>query len=120
MKLTCRQCSRVIFSAPRILEGKTFCDNDFCLEEFWKVEHGIYRHAKYDFPDFNATYPSFRDRLGDAPIRDDCERYVRGADVAAVDSFLLGVTQELEFLGLLPVDFSISRSALRTTSLDEL
>jgi hypothetical protein len=57
VKLTCCQCSRVIFSAPRILEGKTFCDNDFCLEEFWKVEHGIYRHAKFDFSDFNATYP---------------------------------------------------------------
>ena len=57
MKLTCCQCSRVIFGAPRILEGKTFCDNDFCLEEFWKAQHGIYRHAKSDFPDLNTTYP---------------------------------------------------------------
>jgi hypothetical protein len=56
VKLTCCQCSRVIFSGPRILEGKTFCDNDFCLEEFWKVQHGTYRHAKSDFSDFNATY----------------------------------------------------------------
>ena len=57
MKLTCCQCSRVIFGAPRIRDRKTFCDNDFCLEEYRKVEHGIYRHAKSDFPDFNATYP---------------------------------------------------------------
>ena len=76
MKLTC--CSRVIFSAPRILEGKTFCDNDFCLEEFWKVQHGIYRHVKSDCSDFNASY--FRDRLGGTPIRDDRERYVSGAN----------------------------------------
>ena len=57
MKLTCCQCSRVIFGAPRTRDRKTFCDNDFCLEEYRKVQHGIYRHAKSDFPDFNATYP---------------------------------------------------------------
>jgi hypothetical protein len=45
---------------------------------------------------------------------------VRRAGVAAVDSFLPCVTQEPEFLGFLPLDFSISRSASRTTSLDEL
>jgi len=57
MKLTCCQCSRVIFDIPRLSQGKTFCDNDFCLEEFRKVQHGVYRRAKSDFPDFNATYP---------------------------------------------------------------
>ena len=57
MKLTCCQCSRVIFAIPRFSQGKTFCDNDFCLEEFRKVQQGMYRHAKSDFPDFNATYP---------------------------------------------------------------
>jgi hypothetical protein len=58
MKLTCHQCSRTIFAIPRTRGGKIFCDNDFCLEEFRKVEQGIYRRAKYDFPDFNATYPA--------------------------------------------------------------
>jgi hypothetical protein len=57
MKLTCCQCSRVIFGIPRFSQGKTFCDNDFCLDEFRKVQQGMYRYAKSDFPEFNATYP---------------------------------------------------------------
>ena len=57
MKLSCCQCSRIIFDIPRFSQGKTFCDNDFCLEEFRKVQQGMYRHAKSDFPDFNTTYP---------------------------------------------------------------
>ena len=57
MKFTCRQCSRVIFGIPRIKAGKNFCDNDFCLEEFRKAQQGGYRRAKFDFPDFTATYP---------------------------------------------------------------
>ena len=57
MKLTCCQCSRVILGAPRTRENKAFCNNDFCLEEYRKVQQGIYRYAKCDFPDFNGTYP---------------------------------------------------------------
>ena len=57
MKLTCCQCSRVILGAPRTRESKAFCNNDFCLEEYRKVQQGIYRYAKCDFPDFNGTYP---------------------------------------------------------------
>ena len=45
MKLTCCQCSRVIFGIPRFSQGKTFCDNDFCLEEFRKVQQGMYRRT---------------------------------------------------------------------------
>ena len=60
MKLTCCQCSRVIFDIPRFTRGKTFCDNDFCLEEFRKVEQGMYRHAKSDFPSSMLLIPRLR------------------------------------------------------------
>jgi hypothetical protein len=73
MKLTCCQCSRVIFSAPRFNHGKTFCDNDFCLEEFRKVQKGMYRLAKLDFPAFNATYPPSATGWGAPGLRPRCE-----------------------------------------------
>ena len=56
MKVTCCQCSRVIFGVPRNNEGDTFCDNDFCLEEFRKAERGIYRHGLYDQRDLNSIF----------------------------------------------------------------
>ena len=57
MKLTCCQCSRIIFDTPRARDGRNFCNNDFCLEAFQKVQKGRYGAARCDFPDFNATYP---------------------------------------------------------------
>jgi hypothetical protein len=56
MKVTCCQCSRVIFGAPRNNDGRTFCNNDFCLEEFRKAERGVYRHALYDQRDLNSIF----------------------------------------------------------------
>jgi hypothetical protein len=56
MKRTCCQCSRVVFDIPRGSEGRFFCDNDFCLEEYQKVQQGVYRISKYDVPDFIPTY----------------------------------------------------------------
>ena len=56
MKLTCCQCSRMIFGNHRSSQGRAFCDNDFCLEEFQKVEGGIYRHSQYGLRDINSIF----------------------------------------------------------------
>jgi hypothetical protein len=53
MKLTCSQCSRVIFDVPRVSARQYFCDNDFCLEEHLKVEQGVYR---YSFLNLDSAY----------------------------------------------------------------
>ena len=77
MKTACCQCSRVIFGAPTGNDGRTFCNNDFCLEEFRKAERGVYRHALYDQRDLNSIFFQGGVTLSDARADRRIERRLK-------------------------------------------